>query len=81
MLLVEVADCEGDLHSVEFRSLLSEPCRVAKVHEQLAAPNKPHDEENLGLSLEHVVHANKEWVICLHQDFLLEFGALNLVIV
>ena len=51
------------------------------MHEQFSSSYEPHNEEYLLLSLEHVMHSHKEGVISLHEDFLFELSAFNLVIV
>jgi len=51
------------------------------MHEQLASSYKLHNEENLLVCLENILHAHKEWVISLKKDFLLEQCAFNLIIV
>jgi len=51
------------------------------MHEQLSSSNELHDEENLLVCLEDVLHTNKEWMIGLEQYIFLEKGTLNLVVV
>ena len=51
------------------------------MHEEFSASDEAHDKEYLLFSLEDVVHADQEWVVCLHKDLLLQLGRLYLVIV
>jgi hypothetical protein len=78
---VQVANGDGDLCRVESRTRLVKARHVAQVHEELAAADKAHHEEDLLVRLEHVLHADQEGVVRLEQDVLLKLGALNLVVV
>lgn len=68
-----MTESHGDLDSVKTRSLFWEASNLTQMREELTATDKTHDEEDLVLSLEDVVHANKEWMISLHQNVLLQF--------
>lgn len=70
-LAVQVAESIGDDGRVELRPVFLEVASFSKVHEQLTSSDELHYEENLLVSLKHVLHAHKERVIGLHQDFLL----------
>jgi len=51
------------------------------MHEQLAAPDKFHYEKDLLVCLEHVLHTNQEWMVCLLEDFLFQQRGLNLIVI
>ena len=74
---------EGECHGerVELRSLLLELPVLAQVHEELATSDELHDKVELGVGLEHVLHADEEGVVRLLQDLLLEHRRLDLVVV
>jgi hypothetical protein len=48
---------------------------------QFATANELHDEVELHISLENILHTNKEWMVGLLKDFFLELGGLHLVVV
>lgn len=76
-----MANREGYLGSIELCSFFRESSAVPQMHEEFSTSHKSHDEEDLLLSLENVMHANKERVVCLHQDIFLKLSALNLIII
>ena len=78
---MEVTDCHCDLDCVKLRSLLGEASGVSQVHKEFTTSHETHDKEDLGLSLEHIVHSHKEGVIGLHEDLLFELGALHLIVI
>ena len=71
----------SNLSWVEFCSLLSKPSAISQVHEQFTSSHESHNEENLLLSLEYVMHSYQEGVISLHKDILLKFSAFDLIVV
>lgn len=81
MLLVQMTYSDGDLSSIELRSLLREAGSISQVHEKLTTSHKPHDKEYLRLRLEHIAHANKEWMVSLHENLFLKLSALNLIVI
>jgi len=78
---MEISYGNCNLSTIRFSSLLFKSCHVSKVHEQFSSSYKSHDKEYFLISLENVMHANKEWVISLKQDVLLKFCTFNLIIV
>ena len=81
LLLVEVAEGQGDAQTVELGSLLRELSRLSKMHKQLAASDKLHDEEDLEVGLEDELHAHEERMVGLLQNIFLKHGRLNLIVV
>ena len=81
MLFMEVANSKGYLHSVKLSSFFGEASCVSQMHEELTTSHEAHDEEDLRLCLEHVVHANEERMIGLHENLLLKLGAFDLIVV
>ena len=81
MLFVQMSDGECYLRGVELRSIFGETSTVSQMHEELSSSHEPHHEEYFLVSLEDVVHSHEERVVGLKQDFLFQFGALNLIVV
>lgn len=75
-----MAESHSNLNCVETRSLLGEARDLAQVSEKLTTSNEAHDEENLMFSLEHVVHADEEGMISLHQNVLLQLSGFDLIV-
>ena len=80
LFAVKVTECHGNLNRIKTRSLFRESCNLSQVREQLTTSHKSHDEEHFLLRLEDVIHTDQEGVISLHENVLLEFRRLNLVI-
>jgi len=51
------------------------------MHKQLSTSDELHDEENLKVSLEDILHTNEERMISFLQDIFLEHSRLNLIVV
>ena len=77
---MQVTKSHRYLNCIETSSLFRETCNLAKMSEKFTTSYESHDEENLLLSLEDVIHSNQEGVISLHKNVLLKFRRLNLVI-
>jgi hypothetical protein len=71
---------QGNLGSVELGTFLRETGAVSQVHEEFTTPHETHNEEDLLVGLEDVVHTNQEWVISLQQDIFFKLGAFDLVV-
>tara|TARA_B110000305_G_C19389422_1_gene613997 strand:- start:687 stop:1265 length:579 start_codon:yes stop_codon:yes gene_type:complete len=80
-LRVEMTESHGDSHSVHFGLILCELLLPPEMHEELTTSDKLHDEEDLLIGLEDVLHADQEWVIRLQKDLFLKHGGLDLIIV
>lgn len=48
---------------------------------KLSAPHKPHHKEQLFFSLEYVAHPHQKRMVSLHQNVLLQLGALYLIVI
>ena len=51
------------------------------MHEEFSTSYEFHDEENLLIGLENVLHTNQEWMISLKKNFLLQKSGFNLVVI
>lgn len=80
VLRVQMAESHGDLDGVEAGPILWEPSHLPQVHKKLTTTDESHNEEDFLLSLEDVAHTDKEGVVCLQQDVLLEPGRLHLIV-
>ena len=58
LFIVQSADGHADLDSVEPGTVFREALGLAQVHKELSSPDKPHDKEDLGVSLEHIAHSD-----------------------
>jgi hypothetical protein len=58
VLLVKMTDSHGHLGRVELCSFLCESGAVPQMHKKFTSSDKPHNEEDLLLSLEYIVHAH-----------------------
>ena len=66
---------------VKFGSLFRKLSFLPKMHKQLTTSDKFHYEEYFGISLKYVLHTNKEWMISLLQNILLQKCGFNLFII
>ena len=78
---MEVTESHGDSHCVHFSLIFGELLLFSEVHKELTTSNELHDEEDLCVGLEHVLHADQKWVICLEKNIFLEHGGLDLIVV
>jgi hypothetical protein len=76
-----MTESHGDSHSVHFGLILGELLLPSEMHEELTTSDKLHDEEDLLIGLEDVLHADQEWVIRLQKDLFLKHGGLDLIVV
>jgi hypothetical protein len=76
-----VSNGQSHLSRVELGSIFSKSSAISQVHEQLTSSDESHDEEDLLVSLEHIVHTNQEGMISLEQDFFFQLCAFYLVII
>jgi hypothetical protein len=53
-----MTDSHGHLGRVELCSFLCESGAVPQMHKKFTSSDKPHNEEDLLLSLEYIVHAH-----------------------
>ena len=51
------------------------------MHEQLTSSNKLHNEEDLLVCLENVLHTHQEWVISFQQNILLQKCTFDLIVI
>ena len=71
---MKMTKCQCHSKTIKLGSLFGKLPRLSKMHEQLSTPYKLHDEEDLEVSLEHVLHTNEERVVSLLQNIFLEHG-------
>ena len=69
---MEMADSQGDGKRVELGALLRELPSLPEMSEELTTTDETHDEVELGVSLENVLHTDEERVVRLLEDLLLE---------
>lgn len=81
VLFMQMSDGNSDLCGIETGSILCETGGCPQMHEQFTASHESHNEENLRLCLEDVMHANQEGMIGLHQNLFLELRGLHLIVV
>jgi len=79
-LVVEVSNSKANLDGVEPSVVFREARHSTQVREEFSSSHKPHHEEDLGLSLEHVVHTHEEGVVSHQQNIFLQFGRLDLIV-
>jgi hypothetical protein len=72
LLLMEMTDSQGDGKRVELGTLLRELPSLPEMSEELTTTDETHDEVELGVSLENVLHTDEERVVRLLEDLLLE---------
>jgi hypothetical protein len=72
LLLMEMTDSQGDGKRVELGALLRELPSLPEMSEELTTTDETHDEVELGVSLENVLHTDEERVVRLLEDVLLE---------
>jgi len=77
---MQISNSQAHLHSIELRCIFRESRAFPQVREQLAATHESHNEEDLGISLEHVFHSDEEGMVSHDQDVLLQLGRLDLII-
>lgn len=77
---MEVSNSKANLDGVESSVVFREARHSAQVREEFSSSDKPHHEEDLGISLEHIVHAHEEGVIGHQQNIFLQFGRLDLIV-
>lgn len=80
-LLMQVTDSNSNLSTIKLGSLLVKSGNISEVHEELSSSDESHDEEDLLVGLENILHSNKERVISLKQNILLKFRAFDLIII
>lgn len=71
---MQVTKGQSDLDGVEPCTLLCESSDLSQVREEFTSSDESHNEEDLLIGLEHVAHADKERMISLQKDILLQFG-------
>ena len=80
ILGMKMAKCHCYLNSIKTRPFLREAGDLTKVREKLTTSDKSHHEEYFMFCLEDIIHANKERMVCLHQNIFLKLCRFNLVI-
>ena len=76
---MQVAESEGHLGTVEANTFEWKPLVNENLVEDLSSLDEVHDEVQSDLVLEHVVHLDDEWMICLPQNVLLQLCTLQLL--
>ena len=75
--LVQVAKSQCNLSSIELSLLFTESLFFWQVFEEFASLNEVHNEVDSVRLLEHIVHANDEWVIHLVQNQFLNLQTVD----
>lgn len=75
-----MAQCYGNLHSVELGLWLNEIAFFRELRKQFTTSYEVQDEEDFVIGLENVVEADKEGVVQLFEDFLLQVRRLNFIV-
>jgi hypothetical protein len=81
LLVVEVTNSHGYLDSVEFSAFFSKSLCLPQVHEKFSASNESHNEKDLLVCHEDIVHTDEEGVVGLQKNIFLKLGRLNLVVI
>ena len=77
---MKISNSQAHLHSVELSGVFGEAGALSQVREEFTTADEPHNEEDLGICLEHVFHSDEEGMVSHDQDVFLQFCRLYLVV-